>query len=241
MNFSYHDASKMIDHALLMPTLTTEELENGCQMAAAYEVASVCIMPYYVARCTELLNGTGVLPSTVIGFPHGGQATSTKVAESERAIADGAIELDMVINISAALSGRWQYVNDEIKAITTLAHEHQRKVKVIFENCYLKDSQKQRLTETCCELGTDWIKTSTGFGTSGATMPDLKLMLAHRKLPTQVKAAGGVRDLETLLKVREMGVSRVGASSTAAILAPAREQLGLQPVQSKDKTEGNGY
>ncbi|MDC0288451.1 deoxyribose-phosphate aldolase [Rubripirellula sp.] len=241
MNFSYHDASKMIDHALLMPTLTTEELENGCRMAAAYEVASVCIMPYYVARCTELLKDSGVLPSTVIGFPHGGQATSTKVAESEQAIADGAIELDMVINISAALSGQWQYVTDEIKAIVTLAHEHQRKVKVIFENCYLEDSQKQRLSEICCELGADWIKTSTGFGTSGATMPDLELMLAHRTLPTQVKAAGGVRDLETLLKVRDMGVSRVGASATAAILDPARQQLGLEPVKYQSSADGSGY
>jgi deoxyribose-phosphate aldolase len=241
MNCSYHDASKMIDHALLMPTLTSEELETGCRMAAAYEVASVCIMPYYVDRCAELLQDSGVLPSTVIGFPHGGQTTSTKVAESERAIADGAIELDMVINISAALSGRWQYVADEIKAIVSLAHDHQRQVKVIFENCYLTDGQKQRLCEICCELGADWIKTSTGFGTTGATMPDLELMLSHRKLPTQVKAAGGVRDLETLLKVREMGVSRVGASATAAILDPARQQLKLEPVKYQTNTSETGY
>jgi len=231
----------MIDHALLMPTLTSEDLETGCRMAAAYEVASVCIMPYYVSRCTELLQDSGVLPSTVIGFPHGGQTTSTKVSESERAIADGAIELDMVINISAALSGRWQYVTDEIKAIVSLAHAHQRQVKVIFENCYLNDEQKQRLCEICCELGADWIKTSTGFGTTGATMPDLELMLAHRKLPTQVKAAGGVRDLETLLKVREMGVSRVGASATAAILDPARQQLGLEPVEYQTGPGESGY
>lgn len=231
----------MIDHALLMPTLTAEDLERGCRMAAAYEVASVCIMPYYVARCTELLAGSGVLPSTVIGFPHGGQATSTKIAESEQAIADGAVELDMVVNISAVLSGQWEYVSDEIKAITTLTHDHQRKVKVIFENCYLEQAQKQRLCEICCELQADWIKTSTGFGTSGATIPDLELMLAHRTLPTEVKAAGGVRDLETLLKVREMGVSRVGASATAAILDPAREQLGLAPVNYESKDDGSGY
>ncbi len=241
MNCSYHDASKMIDHALLMPTLTSEVLENGCRMAAAYDVASVCIMPYYVARCAELLKDSSVLPSTVIGFPHGGQATSTKIAESEQAIADGAIELDMVINISAALSGRWQYVANEIKSIVTLAHGHQCKVKVIFENCYLDDQQKQQLSEISCELGADWIKTSTGFGTSGATMDDLELMLAHRTLPTQVKAAGGVRDLETLLKVRDMGVSRVGASATAAILDPAREQLGLAPVDYRSGSDGNGY
>ena len=147
----------------------------------------------------------------------------------------------MVINISAALSGRWQYVSDEIKAIVGLAHAHQRQVKVIFENCYLTDAQKQQLCEICCEIGADWIKTSTGFGTTGATMPDLELMLAHRKLPTQVKAAGGVRDLETLLKVREMGVSRVGASATAAILDPARQQLDLEPVEYQTNPGETGY
>ena len=241
MNCSYHDASKMIDHALLMPTLTQDELEAGCRMAAAYEVASVCIMPYYVPRCAELLEGSGVLPSTVIGFPHGGQATSTKIAESEKAIADGAIELDMVINISAALSGQWQYITREIDEIVSLAHANQRKVKVIFENCYLGDDQKQRLCEICCELKADWIKTSTGFGTSGATMPDLELMLAKRTLPTQVKAAGGVRDLETLLKVRDMGVSRVGASATAAILDPAREHWDLEPLQANGDDQPTGY
>ena len=241
MNSSYHDASKMIDHALLMPTLTQEALERGCRLATAYDVASVCIMPYYVARCVELLSESTVLPSTVIGFPHGGQTTSTKLAESERAIADGAIELDMVINISSALSGEWKYVTDEINAIVTLAHDHQRKVKVIFENCYMQDQQKQQLCEICSDLGADWVKTSTGFGTSGATMDDLKLMVQHARLPTEVKAAGGVRDLETLLKVRKLGVTRVGASATAAILDPARLRAGLDPVQQQDESNANGY
>ena len=227
---SYRDASKMIDHALLMPTLTHHLLDSGCRMAAAYDVASVCIMPYFVERCVDLLMDSTVLPSTVIGFPHGGQTTSTKIAETQRAIADGAIELDMVINISAALSGKWSYVGEEIQAIVELAHASNRKVKVIFENCYLQDTDKIRLCEISCEAGADWVKTSTGFGTSGATMKDLDLMLRHTTPPTAVKAAGGVRDLETLQKVRAMGVTRVGASATSAILDQARKSLGLEPV-----------
>ena len=241
MEFSYHDASKTIDHALLAPTLDRNALESGCRMAAAYDVASICIMPYYVRRCAEILEGTTVLPSTVIGFPHGGQTTSTKIAESKQAIADGAVELDMVSNISAVLSGRWDYVQEEIAAIVELTHQAGRKVKVIFENCYLQDDHKQKLCEICCAVGADWVKTSTGFGTGGATIEDLKLMVAHTSLPTEVKAAGGVRDLDTLLKVKALGVTRVGASATAAILDPAREQLGMQPIDLGDGSATSNY
>ncbi|MFK8114061.1 MAG: deoxyribose-phosphate aldolase [Rubripirellula sp.] len=241
MEYTYHDASKMIDHALLSPTLTVDQLEEGCRMAAAYDVASICIMPYYVSRCAEILKGTTVLPSTVIGFPHGGQATTTKVAESEMAIKHGAMELDMVVNISAVLSQRWSYVKSEIVAIVEVAHAAERKVKVIFENCYLEDGHKQKLCEICCEVGADWVKTSTGFGTSGATVEDLQLMVKHAPPPMQVKAAGGVRDLDTLLKVRDMGVTRVGASATKAILDPAREHLGLAPIDLGDGSARSSY
>ncbi len=241
MKYSYNDLSKMIDHALLSPTLDQEALEAGCKMAAAYDVASICIMPYYVRRCAEILEETTVLPSTVIGFPHGGQMSSTKIAESKQAIQDGAIELDMVANISCVLSGRWDYVKDEIRAIVDLAHASDRKVKVIFENCYLQDEHKQRLCEITCEAGADWTKTSTGFGTSGATIEDLEIMLKHTTAPTEVKAAGGVRDLEKLIKVKEMGVTRVGASATAAILDPARKQLGLEKIVVTNDTSTSGY
>ena len=179
MDYHYHDLSKMIDHALLSPTLDVDDLESGCRMAAAYDVASVCIMPYYVRRCAELLADSTVLPSTVIGFPHGGQASSVKLAEAKQAIEDGAIELDMVVNISAVLSGRYDYVRDEIAGIVDLAHAADRKVKVIFENCYLQDDHKKKLCEICCDVGADWVKTSTGFGTGGATIEDLKLMIDH--------------------------------------------------------------
>ena len=227
MSNEYLGLSKMIDHALLSPTLTADDLESGCRMAIAYDVASVCIMPYYVGRCTELLADSTVLPSTVIGFPHGGQASSTKVAESKQAIDDGAIELDMVVNISAVLSGRYDYVRDEIASIVDLAHAADRKVKVIFENCYLQDDHKKKLCEICCDVGADWVKTSTGFGTGGATIADLKLMIDHTSPPVQVKAAGGVRDLDKLIEVKSLGVTRAGASATPAILDPARQEFGL--------------
>ncbi|MGI9471378.1 MAG: deoxyribose-phosphate aldolase [Rubripirellula sp.] len=245
MTYQYQDASKMIDHALLLPTLTVEQLDLGCRVAAAYDVASVCILPYYVRQCAELLGDSTVLPSTVIGFPHGGQATSTKLAESERAIEDGAIELDMVVNISAVLSGNWSYVRDEISSIVELAHASDRKVKVIFENCYLQDAHKVQLCEISSECGADWVKTSTGFGTSGATIEDLTLMLKHARKPTEVKAAGGVRDLATLQQVRAMGVTRVGASATAAILDAARVELNLDPIElpgnAADGSQRSGY
>ncbi len=241
MELTYPDVAKMIDHALLAPTLSVDDLEAGCQLAAEYGVASICIMPYYLKRCTEILAGSTVLPSTVIGFPHGGQASTTKVAEAEQAIADGGAELDMVVNISAVLSGRWDYVTAEISAVVGVAHEAERRVKVIFENCYLQDSHKQRLCEISCQAGADWVKTSTGFGSGGATMEDLALMVRHTTPPTEVKAAGGVRDLEKLLEVKSLGVTRVGASATAAILDPARMRFGLPPIDLAAGSKSTGY
>ena len=226
MDCTYSDIAKMIDHSLLQPFLTEKQLEDGCRLAVAYEVASVCILPYYLRRCAEILDGSGVLPSTTIGFPHGGHTTAVKIAEARQAIADGCMELDMVVNISKVLSGDWDYVRREVAAIVTLAHSSGRKVKVIFENCYLKDEHKVRLCEICGLVGADWAKTSTGYGTGGATMEDLKLMLAHCPPNVQIKAAGGVRDLDTLLAVRALGVTRVGASRTSEILDECRRRLG---------------
>jgi len=225
MSYRYEDIARMIDHSLLNPTLTVAELEAGCQLAAEYGVASVCIMPYYLKRCAELLQGSGVAPSTTIGFPHGGHATSIKRAEALAALEDGCEELDMVVNISQVLSGNWSYVRDDIAAVIEPAHAAGQKVKVIFENCYLKDEHKIRLCEICTELNADWVKTSTGYGSGGATFEDLALMRQHCPERVQVKAAGGVRDLDTLLKVRELGVSRVGASRTADILNECRRRL----------------
>lgn len=228
----YQEISRLIDHSLLSPTLTTSDLEAGCRLAVAYDVASVCIMPYYLKRCADILSDSSVKPSTTIGFPHGGHATAIKHAEAERAIADGCEELDMVVNISKVLSEDWDYVRHDIGEVIDVAQAMGRKVKVIFENCYLNESQKIRLCEICGELQADWVKTSTGYGTGGATIEDLKLMRAHAPEHVQVKAAGGIRDLDKLLEVRELGVSRIGASRTQEILDECRRRLDLPPVEA---------
>ncbi|MGO8814795.1 MAG: deoxyribose-phosphate aldolase [Terriglobia bacterium] len=218
MTYSYDDIAKMIDHSLLNPSLTSTELERGCRLALDYDCASVCIMPYYLKRCAEILRGSTVHASTTIGFPHGGHTTAIKVAEATRALEDGGQELDMVVNISKVLSGDWDYVRQDIKAVLDVTHGRGQKLKVIFENCYLKDEHKIKLCEIGGDLGVDWVKTSTGYGTGGATIDDLKLMRAHSPARVQVKAAGGVRDLDKLLEVRALGVTRVGASRTGEIL-----------------------
>jgi deoxyribose-phosphate aldolase len=230
MSFTYEQMAKMIDHSLLNPTLTVVDLEAGCRLAVAYNVASVCIMPYCLSRCTELLHGSTVKPSTTIGFPHGGNTTAVKLAEAKRALADGCEELDMVVNISQVLSGNWDYVREDIRSVIDVAHASGQKVKVIFENCYLKDEHKIQLCEICGELKADWVKTSTGYGTGGATHDDLKLMRKHSPDHVQVKAAGGVRDLDGLLAVRDLGVTRCGASRTADMLDDCRKRLGLPPI-----------
>lgn len=241
MEHRYEDLAKMIDHSLLHPTMTDSVLEEGIQLALAYDVASVCIMPYYLKRCAELLAGSTVQASTTIGFPHGGHTTAIKVAETEQAIKDGCQEFDMVVNISKVLSGDWDYVTADIRAVIEPVHAAGQKVKVIFENCYLEDAQKIRLCEICSELNADWVKTSTGYGTGGATMEDLTLMRKHAADHVQVKAAGGVRDMETLVKVREMGVSRVGASRTKSMLDEVRVAQGLPAIEVADAPNPSGY
>jgi len=230
MDYTYLDIAKTIDHSLLNPALAAAELEEGCRLARDYDTASVCILPYYLKRCAELLAGSGVRASTTIGFPHGGHTTAVKVAEARQALADGGQELDMVVNISAVVSGRWDYVRDDIAAVIDVTHAAGRKVKVIFENCYLNDGQKIRLCEICAAARADWVKTSTGYGTGGATLEDLALMRKHSPPQVQVKAAGGVRDLDALLKVRSLGVSRSGATRTASMLDECRCRLGLEPL-----------
>jgi deoxyribose-phosphate aldolase len=226
MDYTYQDIAKMIDHSLLNPVMTDRDFEKGCRLGLEYDVASVCIMPYYLKRCAEILKGSGVKASTTIGFPHGGHTTAIKVAEARQALADGAVELDMVVNISKVLSGDWTYVRDDLRAVIETTHAGGQKVKVIFENCYLKDAHKIRLCEICGELNADWVKTSTGYGTGGATDEDLRLMRKHSPAQVQVKAAGGVRDLDRLLAVRALGVTRVGASRTTDILDECKRRLG---------------
>jgi deoxyribose-phosphate aldolase len=232
MEYTYTDIAKMIDHSLLNPTLTVEDLEKGCEIARKYDVASACILPYYLKRCADILRGSTVKASTTIGFPHGGHTTAVKVAEAKQALADGCQELDMVSNISKVLSKDWVYVKQDIKSVVDVAHAAGQKVKVIFENCYLKDEHKIKLCEICAEVKADWVKTSTGYGTGGATMEDLALMVKHSPPPMQVKAAGGVRDMDALLKVRALGVTRCGASRTIEMLEDCRKRLGMKPIAS---------
>lgn len=219
---SYRDLAKMIDHSLLNPTMTDADLEAGCRLAREYDVASVCIKPYAVKAAAGWLAGSTVAVGTTIGFPQGGHVTAIKVAESERAMADGATELDMVVNIGKVLGKDWRYVADDIAAVVKVAHKGQSLVKVIFENCFLQDEHKEQLCRICGEVGADFVKTSTGYGDGGATDADLRLMRRCSPPAVQVKAAGGVRTLERLLAVRALGVTRVGATATQAILDEAR-------------------
>lgn len=229
MTLTYEQVAKTIDHSLLNPTLTTTDLEYGCELAIRFDVASVCILPYYVRRCAEFLRRSSVLTSTTIGFPHGGHTTAVKKAEAEDALASGAIELDMVTNISRVLSGDYGYVAAEVAQLAETIHSRGGKLKVIFENCYLNNNQKVALCKLCTDAGVDWVKTSTGYGTGGATIEDLELMLRHVGPNVQVKAAGGVRDLDTLLKIKAMGVTRCGATRTATMLNEYLSRLGQPP------------
>ncbi|HEV3259035.1 MAG TPA: deoxyribose-phosphate aldolase, partial [Gemmataceae bacterium] len=191
-DFTYADVARMLDHSLLQPTLTDAQLEQGCRLAREYDIASVCIKPYAVSLAAEILAGSTVAVGTTVGFPHGGHATAIKVAEAERALADGARELDMVVNIGKVLSKDWRFVANDIRAVVDAAHRGQALVKVIFENCFLADEHKERLCRISGEVGADFVKTSTGYGDGGAVDDDLRLMRRCAPQHVRVKAAGGV-------------------------------------------------
>lgn len=225
MELTYDAIAKRIDHSLLQPTLTVADLESGCRLAANYGVASVCIKPFAVRLAAGILDGTGVAVGTTIGFPHGGHRTDVKCFEAERAMDDGAAELDMVVNLGHVLGGDWSAVQDDIAAVTVASHHRGAIVKVIFENCYLTDDHKIRLCLICGEVGADYVKTSTGYGTGGATRDDLVLMRHWAPSHVKLKAAGGVRDLDGAIEVAELGCDRIGASRTAEILDALRARL----------------
>jgi deoxyribose-phosphate aldolase len=212
------DIAKTIDHSLLRPELDDAFVEDGCRLAADYDVASVCVRPVDVARARALLEGTDVAVGTVIGFPHGNHLTATKVFEARQALADGATELDMVIQIGALRSGRDADVQADIAAVVEVGHAGGAIVKVIFENAYLTDDEKVRACHLTEAAGGDFVKTSTGFAPGGATHDDLRLMRANTSPHIQVKAAGGVRTLDALLAVMALGTTRIGATATKAII-----------------------
>ncbi|GAA2467812.1 deoxyribose-phosphate aldolase [Streptomyces macrosporus] len=210
--------AKMIDHSLLRPELTARDVLEGCALAARYDVASVCVKPVDVARAARELSGTDVLVGTVVGFPHGSSTTAVKVAEARTALADGARELDMVLDIGRLRGGEDRAVAEDVRAVVEAAREGDALVKVVFENAYLTDEEKIRACRLSAEAGADYVKTSTGFAPGGATLADVRLMRAHVPERVKVKAAGGVRTLDLLLEMVEAGAERFGATATAAIL-----------------------
>jgi len=229
-NITVKDIAKMIDHSLLHPTMDDKTLREGIELAKKYDVASVCIKPYAVKMAAQMLTGTDVLVCSVIGFPHGNSRIDVKVFETEKAIEDGAAEIDMVVNIGKVLGEAWEYIDEEIKAVVSVTKKNHAALKVIFENDFLpEDKFKIKVCEICSKYDVGLVKTSTGYGFvkqpdgsynyQGATEHDLKLMRKHSKPSVQIKAAGGVRTLEDTLKVRSWGVTRIGATATAAIIA----------------------
>ena len=248
---TYADLAGMIDHALLHPTLTDADLRLGCDLAARYQVATVCIKPYAIWRAVEWLEGTRVAVGTVIGFPHGSNAPEVKRFETQQACLAGAKEIDVVANIGAVLSGDWELVADDLFGVCDEAHGHGARVKVIFETGFLlRDEDKAELCRRSARAGAEWVKTSTGFGfvkaadgtmqATGATEADLRLMLASVPTGVQVKASGGVRDLDALLQVRALGCTRCGTSSTAAILDEYRRREAGGIIENTGRLD-SGY
>jgi deoxyribose-phosphate aldolase len=221
---TYEQLAKVIDHSLLRPELTDTDVIEGCALAAEYHTATVCVKPSHVKLAVEQLKNSDVIVSTVIGFPHGSNTTSTKVAEALTAIDEGATELDMVLNIGQLRSGNYEFVKNDIKAVCEAAHARGVKVKVILENAYLTDEQKVTGCKLSEEAGADWVKTSTGFASGGATLDDLRLMRKSVSDKVQIKAAGGVRTLDALLDVIEAGCTRSGATATKKILEDFKER-----------------
>lgn len=245
------DLSKMIDHSLLHPTMTDADVKAGCELSVKYDVATACIKPYHIALAKDIFAGTDVKTCAVIAFPHGNSNTAVKVHEATEAAKEGAEEIDMVINIGKALGGDWGYVQTEIKAINDAVVAHNSILKVIFENDFLKDSHIIRLCEICSEVNVAFVKTSTGYGFvkqpdgsynyKGATDEHLQLMRKHTAPNIEIKAAGGVRTLDDLLKVRNFGVTRIGATATAVILEEAKARFGWGKSEKVEPVLQAGY
>ncbi len=224
--------AKMIDHSLLHPTMTDEQIVAGCELAKKYDVATVCVKPYAIQMSRSVLEGSNVGVCAVVAFPHGNSVTAIKTKETEAALADGATEIDMVVNIGKAMGGDWDYVASEIRALNVAVVAAGAILKVIFENDYLADAQIVKLCEICSGIGVAFVKTSSGYGFvkqangfysyAGATDHHLRLMRAHCPPSVAIKAAGGVRTLGDLLRVRELGVTRIGATTTEQILEEAK-------------------
>ncbi|MBR5345100.1 MAG: deoxyribose-phosphate aldolase [Clostridia bacterium] len=226
------DIASMLDHSTLQPYLTEDDIRRGAEVALKYHTASMCARPCDVPIMAEMLKGSGVKVCTVIGFPHGAHETAIKVTEADLALEEGCEELDMVINIGRMIRGDEDYVREEIRLICEHAHAKNAIVKVILENCYLTDEQKKRACELSEEAGANFVKTSTGYGTSGCTIDDLKLMRAAVSSKVQVKGSGGIRDLDTVLAARAAGATRCGVSATEKIMAEAEARYAAGTLEA---------
>jgi deoxyribose-phosphate aldolase len=215
---TYEQLAGVISHSVLKPELTEADVIAGCKLALLYNIGSVMVKPCHVTLAKNLVAGTEIKITTVIGFPHGGSSTEVKVFEAQEAIVDGAVELDMVINIGELRSGNWDYVRSDIQAVCDAAHTKGAFVKVILENAYLSDDEKVKACQISEAAGADWVKTSTGFAPGGATIDDIRLMRASIGPNVQIQAGGGVRTLDMLLAVIDAGCTRSGATATASIL-----------------------
>jgi deoxyribose-phosphate aldolase len=216
--------AKTIDHSLLKPEMTREEVRQGCEIARKYSVASVCCKPSDVSFCAELLSGSDVEVGTVVGFPHGSSTTETKVFETIQALKDGATEIDMVLNIGKLKSGLLDDVRADIAAVVKAANG--KMVKVILENAYLTNDEKIAACKLCEEAGAHYVKTSTGYAPTGATIDDVKLMRASVSSHIKVKSAGGVRTLDALIDMLDAGVERSGATTTSVMLDEYTQRFG---------------
>ena len=239
---TYEQLAKVIDHSLLKPELTEADVIAGCELAHKYHAATVCVKPTHVKLAAEVLKESDVVVSTVIGFPHGSNRTEVKVLEANLAMDDGALELDMVLNIGQLRTGKYDFVGEDIKAVCDAAHSRGARVKVILENAYLTDEEKVAACKLCENAGADWVKTSTGFAPSGATLDDLRLMRETVNEKVQVKAAGGVRTLDAILPVIDVGCTRVGATATAIILDEFERRGGTgKSVSNEFPEDTTGY
>ena len=224
MKYTLHQVAKTIDHSLLKPEMTRAEVQAGCEIAKKYDVASVCCKPADVQFCAELLKGTNVEVGTVVGFPHGSSDTETKVFETKLAISHGATEIDMVINIGWMKSGMYDEVQADIAAVVAAANG--KCVKVILENAYLTKEEIAKGSQLVEAAGADYVKTSTGYAPTGATLEDIKIMKDNVSSKVKVKSAGGVRTLDVLIEYLDAGISRTGATTTATMLDEFAERFG---------------
>lgn len=247
MSLTPHDIAKMLDHSTLQPYLTQEDVRKGCELALRYDTASVCARPADMPLVRSLLAGSDVKVCTVIGFPHGNHKPEIKLAEARAALADGCQELDVVLNVGRLLAGDDDYVRNELGAICAEAHVAGALVKVILETCYLSDEQKKRACRLCVDAQADFVKTSTGYGSAGCTIPDLMLMRAATPATMRVKGSGGIRTLDMVLAARAVGASRCGVSATEKIMREAEERFAAGTLRELTVEEalavqaGKGY